>query len=43
LHAIAMKLEAASEQGSPAEPLITDFDAALQEALHACERYLAGA
>jgi signal transduction histidine kinase/DNA-binding response OmpR family regulator/ligand-binding sensor domain-containing protein len=43
LHAIAMKLEAAGEKSSPAESLIADFDAALQEALHACERYLADA
>jgi signal transduction histidine kinase/CheY-like chemotaxis protein/ligand-binding sensor domain-containing protein len=40
LHAVAMKVEAAGEQGVPEEALLEEFEAALLEMLHACERYV---
>jgi len=42
LHAAAMALENSGEHGRPAESLLDEFNAALQETLRACERYLAG-
>ena len=42
LHAAAMALESAGENGHPHQSLIVEFDAALKEMLLACERYLAG-
>jgi CheY-like chemotaxis protein/HPt (histidine-containing phosphotransfer) domain-containing protein len=42
LHAAAMALENAGEQGRPSEAQIAEFDAALKLTLLACENYIVG-